>query len=81
MASLARESSDVLITGSFAAVRFVPIDPVRLVAYTMQPRVLASRLPLAAVEEDADTILLRPGDAIVFQRRRLEDGLSFAAPS
>ena len=45
-----------VITGSFAAVRLAPVAaPTQLVLYTLNPRLLASRLPLLEVESGADT--------------------------
>jgi hypothetical protein len=79
--SLARDDSDVLITGSFAAARLAPIEPVLLIAYTNQPRELARRHRLTAAKENADVLLVRPDDATVYRRTGVANNLSFAAPS
>lgn len=71
-----------VITGSFAAVRLAPVAaPTQLVLYTMNPRLLASRLPLLEVESGADTVLIRPENSVAMSRAKIEDGLRYAAPS
>ena len=84
LASVANVDSEEqpVITGSFAAVRLAPVAaPTQLVLYTMNPRLLASRLPLMEVESGADTVLIRPENNVVMSRPWNEDGLRYAAPS
>lgn len=71
-----------VITGSFAAVRLAPVAaPTQLVLYTMNPRLLASRLPLLEVESGADTVLIRPENDVAMSRADDGGGLRYAAPS
>lgn len=71
-----------VITGSFAAVRLAPVAvPTQLVLYTMNPRLLASRLPLLEVDSGADTVLIRPQNRVAMSRANVKDGLHYAAPS
>jgi hypothetical protein len=71
-----------VITGSFAAVRLAPVAaPTQLVLYTMNPRLLASHLPLLEVESGADTVLIRPENNVAMRGFTVEAGLRYAAPS
>jgi hypothetical protein len=71
-----------VITGSFAAARLAPVaPPTQLVIYTMNPRLLASSLPLIEVDDGADTVLIRPGNNGAFSRTSTVGGLRYAAPS
>lgn len=81
VANLGPEEQPV-VTGSFAAVRLAPVAaPTQLVLYTMNPRLLASHLPLLEVESGADTVLIRPENNVAMHRTDNEDGLRYAAPS
>lgn len=71
-----------VITGSFAAVRLAPVAaPTQLVFYTMNPRLLASRLSLLEVDSGADTVLIRPENHAAMRGASIEDGLRYAVPS
>ena len=71
-----------LISGSFAAERIAPVTaPATLVVYAMDPRRLASQVGLLEVDSGADTVLIRPDNAAVFDRASREDGLLWASPS
>lgn len=71
-----------VVTGSFAAARLVRVaTPALLAVYATKPPSLADELGLFAVEEGADTILLRPDNESVFERTEKEKGVEWAAPS
>ena len=71
-----------VVTGSFAAVRLAPTaPPAQLVLYTMRPRELAARLPIVEVESGADTVLIRPDNAVAMSRSDDDDRVRYAAPS
>lgn len=71
-----------VVTGSFAAARLAPVAaPTMLVLYAMEPRRLADRLGLMAVEFGADVLLVRPENDVVFQRAEPDGNLLWAAPS
>lgn len=70
------------VTGSFAAARLAPVAaPTLLVVYTMNPREIESELELLPAEAGADTVLIRPDNAVAFARAEREGGIAWAAPS
>lgn len=70
------------VTGSFAAARLARVaPPALLVVYTMTPRDLESELELLSAETGADTVLVRPDNAVVFARAKPDGGIAWAAPS
>jgi hypothetical protein len=74
--------SDAVVTGSFAAARLAGVtSPAILVAYSQDPRALATRLRLATAPEDSDVFLIRADSPVVFDRVELDDGVAYAAPS
>ncbi len=81
VAQLGMEGAPV-ITGSFAAARLAPVAPsAQLVLYTMNPRLLASSLPLMEVDSGADTVLIRPDNNVAMSRPDVAAGLRYATPS
>ncbi|MCA1709137.1 MAG: hypothetical protein LC808_39995 [Actinobacteria bacterium] len=71
-----------VVTGSFAAVRLSPVAaPALLVAYSMRPDELASKLKLRPVSEGTDVVLVRPENPGVLRGAYEDDGLTWAAPS
>jgi hypothetical protein len=79
-AALGRDES--VVTGPFAAARLAPLVPSTvLMAYTSDPRALARRLHLVAVDNDPDTLLIKPETGVVFERVEREGAVAYAAPS
>lgn len=75
--------SDVVVTGSFAAVRWAPVAaPAQLVAYSRDVQGTATELGLLPADEGANVVLLDPFDEVVEARSVLgEEGVRYAAPS
>jgi hypothetical protein len=70
------------VTGSLAASRLAPIAAPRLaVIYVENNDSAAERLTLRPAEAGANVQLAMPADAIVFERAREQDGVTWAAPS
>lgn len=77
-----RQLSDYCITGSLAAARRISLAPPRLATiYTEDPDRLARALEVRPAEAGANILVLRPYDAVVFERTWSEEGLAFAALS
>lgn len=71
------------VTGSAGAARFEEYARTRLLmVYTDEPRALAERLGLRAVQgAGANVLLARPVDAVVYERAETMGGVVVAAPS
>jgi MarR family len=70
------------VTGSFAAARLARVAaPTLLVLYTKDPRQLETNLDLLPAEAGADTVLIRPDNAVAFARAERDGGIGWAAPS
>jgi hypothetical protein len=70
------------ISGSLAAARRAPVAPARLaVVYVERPDPAAAGLGLVPAESGANVLLVRPFDAVMFERTVEEDGLCYVAPS
>lgn len=70
------------ITGSFAAVRLAPVAaPALLVAYSDDADGLGAALGLLPADEGSNVALLRPYDAVVWDRSTVDDGLRYVALS
>lgn len=70
------------ITGSFAAVRFAPVAaPALIVAYADDADTASRELGLLPADEGSNVALLRPYDAVVWDRNESDDGLRYVAPS
>ncbi len=68
------------VTGSLAAARRAPVAAARVAAlYVDDPSAVADSLDLRSAEAGANVTLVRPIDAVVFERMWAEDGLNFAA--
>jgi hypothetical protein len=81
-AALPNAASGVVVTGSFAAVRWAPAAaPALLVLYTRDVQQTATSLDLLPADEGANVILLRPFDEVAFARSAVADGVTYAAPS
>lgn len=72
----------VAVTGSFAAVRLAPVAaPALLVAYCEDVDRVSGALDLLPADEGSNVVLLRPYDAVVWDRSVVEDGLRYVAPA
>jgi hypothetical protein len=70
------------VTGSLAANRLAPVAPARLaMVYVDDLEEAANQLNLRATESGANVMLLVPFDEIVFDRTRIEDCVTYVAPS
>jgi hypothetical protein len=70
------------VTGSLAAARRAAVAPARVAAvFVDDPPAVAESLELRPAESGGNVMLVRPLDAVVFERRWVEDGLTFAALS
>lgn len=70
------------ITGSFAASFATQVAPPRLLmAYVDDPAVVAESLSLRPTTIGVNVILLRPFDAVVFDRSSQRDGITYVAMS
>ena len=70
------------VTGSLAANRLAPIAPARLaMVYVDDPDDAAGELNLTATETGANVMLLTPFDEIAFERTRIDEGVTYVAPS
>jgi len=71
-----------VVTGSFAASEIAPVaTPALLVAYAMDPNVIANRLELLPADEGADVVLIRPSNYGPFDRPRPNAGIIWAGLS
>jgi hypothetical protein len=72
----------VAVTGSFAAVRFAPVAaPALLLAYCDDVTSTVDALGLLPASEGGNVALLRPFDAVVWDRATDGEGVSYVAPS
>jgi hypothetical protein len=70
------------VTGSLAANRLAPVAPARLaMVYLDDPDQAADDLNLTATDTGANVMLLTPFDEVVFDRTRIDEGLTYVAPS
>jgi hypothetical protein len=82
LASLSSNSPQVVVTGSFSAVRFAPISaPSLLVLYCSEPTTLARELRLLPSDHGSNVALLRPFDTVVWDRTTDVSGVKYAAVS
>jgi hypothetical protein len=80
LTSLSPESPSVAVTGSFSAVRFAPVAaPSLLVLYCSDPLILAKALRLLPADRGSNVALLRPFDAVAWERTTEEMGIKYAA--
>lgn len=69
-------------TGAYAAQKFSPIAPTKIVTlYVENPVLTVNRLGLREVDAGANVVLLEPFDSVVFERAATRDGLRCVAPS
>lgn len=81
-AKLRQLKSRYAVTGSLASVKIAPVAPSRLgVCYVDDVNALASALDLRPAEAGANVMLVTPFDPVVYERVRVRDGLTCAAPS
>ncbi len=67
------------VTGSFAAYRLAPIAEPRLAAlYVDDPEIAARPLGLRPAETGGNVLLVRPFDAVAFERAEYDDGIAYA---
>jgi hypothetical protein len=70
------------VTGSLAANRLAPVAPARLaMVYVDDPDEVSAVLNLTPTETGANVILLAPLDDVVFARTRVDEGVTYVAPS
>jgi hypothetical protein len=70
------------IEASAAMAEWIPLAPPRLATiYSEDPDRLASALEVQPAEAGANILVLRPYDAVVFERTWSAEGLAFAALS
>lgn len=70
------------VTGSLAANRLAPIATARLaLIYVDDPDGVAGDLGLVPTEAGANVMLLAPFDEVVFDRTRVDNGVTYVAPS
>lgn len=75
-------SNRLAVTGSFAAVKLAPVAaPALLLAYSDNPMQACADLQLLPSDEGSNVILLRPYDAVVWQRTSLIEGAIYVSPS
>lgn len=81
-AAAALAGTGIVVTGSFAAVRWAPAAaPTLLVAYASDLQQTADSLGLLPADEGANVILLRPFDEVALARTVVDDDVTYAAPS
>jgi hypothetical protein len=81
---LAEKSSvgRLAVTGSFAAVRLAPVAaPALLVAYSDDIDGVSQALDLLPTDEGSNVALMRPYEAVVWDRNTVDDGVRYVAPS
>ena len=67
------------VTGSFAAYRRAPIAEPRLAAlYVDDPEIAARSLGLRPADTGGNVLLVRPFDAVAFERAECDDGIAYA---
>lgn len=72
----------LVVTGSFAAVRRAPVAaPALLCVYCDDPAGVAVALDLLPATTGANVALLKPFDAVVWDRTEQPEGVTYAAPS
>jgi hypothetical protein len=70
------------VTGSLAANRLAPVAPARLaMVYVDDPDEVSAVLNLTPTETGANVMLLAPSDDVVFDRTRVDGGVTYVAPS
>jgi hypothetical protein len=75
-------ATDVVVTGSFAAVRWAPTAaPALLVAYARDIQQTVTSLRLLPADVGTNVVLLHPFDEVAFARSTVVDGVAYAAPS
>jgi hypothetical protein len=76
------QAQDIAITGSFAAVRLAPVAaPAMLVAYVNDIDATSKTFGLLAADSGANVALLRPFDEVVWERSRVDAGVTYTSPS
>jgi len=82
LGSLPPEFPRVAVTGSFSAVRFAPVAaPSLLILYCSEPSEMAKALGLLPADRGSNVVLLRPFDAVVWERTTEVSGATYAAVS
>ncbi len=72
----------VVVTGSFAAVRWAPVaSPALLAMYSGNPEGLAEKFALLPSDEGSNVALLRPYDKVVWERTTTDGAIRYAAAS
>ena len=80
LASAPSEFSNVIVTGSFSAVRFAPIAaPSLLILYSSEPTNLAKRLRLLPADRGSNVVLLNPFDEVVWVNSSEDSGVRYAS--
>jgi hypothetical protein len=70
------------VTGSFAAVRKAPVAaPALLLVYVEEAGAVAGALDLLPADAGANVMLLAPFDAAAWERREVDGGIAYVAPS
>ena len=70
------------VTGSVAANRLAPVAPARLaMVYVDDPDEVSAELNLTPTETGANVMLLAPFDDVAFARTRVDEGVTYVAPS
>lgn len=76
------QSDEIVITGSFAAVRLAPVAaPALLVAYVQDVEATAETFRLLPADSGANVVLLRPFDEVVWERTSVDARVMYASPS
>ncbi|HEY5343110.1 MAG TPA: hypothetical protein VIJ66_05565 [Solirubrobacteraceae bacterium] len=76
------DSTQVTITGSFAASRLAPVAaPALLLAYSNDIETVAGDLGLLPADEGANVAMLRAFDPVVWERCSEDSGVRYVAPS
>jgi hypothetical protein len=72
--------SNVIVTGSFSAVRFAPVAaPSLLVMYSSEPTNLAKELRLLPADRGSNVVLLDPFDEVVWANSSEESGVRYVS--
>ncbi len=75
-------NGEVAVSGSFAAGRVAPVAaPALLLMYCENVTQTAEALGLLPADDGANVALLRPFDAVVWERTTTDAGITYAAPS
>lgn len=80
--SLREADLDLAVSGSLAASRLVSVAPARLaLVYVGDAQLTARKANLRPADAGANVVLLEPFDGVVFERARVERGITYVATS